>query len=58
MYLLGCGLANSSVWRTGHDRVRVSNQDVVELGYTPSSKMSSMTFTTANFVYIQDSPSV
>jgi hypothetical protein len=28
---------NSSVRRAGRDRVRVSNQDVVETGYAPSS---------------------
>ena len=28
---------NLNVRRVGHDRVRVSNQDVVETGYTPSS---------------------
>ena len=51
---------NSSVRRAGRDRVRVSNQDVVETGYAPStcSLMSGMTFTTAYYVYIRDSPSV
>jgi hypothetical protein len=29
---------NSSVRRAGRDRVRVSNQDVVETGYAPRSK--------------------
>jgi hypothetical protein len=28
---------NASVGSAGHDRVRVSNQDVVETGYAPSS---------------------
>ena len=28
---------NSSVRRAGRDRIRVSNQDVVETGYAPSS---------------------
>ncbi len=28
---------NLSVWRAGHDRIRVSNQDVVETVYTPIS---------------------
>ncbi len=28
---------NLTVGRVGRDRVRVSNQDVVETGYTPSS---------------------
>jgi hypothetical protein len=38
---------NSSVRRAGRERVRVSNQDVVETGYAPSSKMYGMTFTNA-----------
>ncbi len=31
---------NLSVWRAGHDRVRVSSQDAVETVYAPLSKMS------------------
>ncbi len=47
-YLIVRVRVNSSVRRAGRDRVRVSNQDVVETGYAPSSKMSGMTFTTAS----------